>query len=354
MSEPIIDTLIALTGPDKDKVIVIHPAFVYFTGSLETGMMLGQLLYWTPRARLPGGWIAKSDTEWSEELFITAYAARKARKCLVDMGIVESKKAQFSGAPTMHYRINRDSLTTAWVAWIQQNDFANPKERPFKSAKTDSANTQERLGENDTTITEITTETTPEITTSQTTINDETRQWIADLEAQTPTPRGGPRTTEELMEGTRQASEGWRRRLQEQPHLTWGNQSDAAQRALAALDGHADDVRWIGQQMEEVLHLAPDWTTPKAIKRWISETFEALKAAQYDRDTVIAAGQKLRHDRCTVAGPWSITNTARSLAAERKGGGDHGTGSVTNRGDTRWTSEDIARATAEAAAALDA
>jgi hypothetical protein len=60
---PILQTLLEMTG--QSNVITVHRPLVEFTGNLECGMMLAQILYWTPRSKM-GGWIAKSDAEWSD------------------------------------------------------------------------------------------------------------------------------------------------------------------------------------------------------------------------------------------------------------------------------------------------
>lgn len=115
-------SLIALSG--DDNVIVVRKPFVKFTGRLEAGMMLSQLLYWTPKSK-NDGWIAKSDLEFSEELCLTQYGVRSARKSLEDMGVLEVKIKKFNGAPTTHYRLKLDPLIQLWTDWLNDNsDFA--------------------------------------------------------------------------------------------------------------------------------------------------------------------------------------------------------------------------------------
>jgi hypothetical protein len=113
---PLIQTLISMTG--QSNVITIHRPFVDFTNSLEAAMMLSQLLYWTPKAVLPGGWIAKSDKDWKKELGLKRYGHRNATKILKNMGIIETKIKKFRGAPTTHYRVKWDALENKWSAWV--------------------------------------------------------------------------------------------------------------------------------------------------------------------------------------------------------------------------------------------
>jgi len=149
-------TLLALAG-DRNTVTV-RRAFVEFTGSLEAGMLLDQLLYWTPRAARPDGFIAKSVDDWQTELCLTPYAIRKAVKDLKDAGLLETKLKRWAGAPTVHYRLDLAALHHKWICWIQQMDFSKST-NPFV--------------EIDESLTEITTETTTETTTDHEIVGEE-------------------------------------------------------------------------------------------------------------------------------------------------------------------------------------
>jgi hypothetical protein len=151
----LIQTMLAL-APNGDNVVIVARAFVEFTGSLEAGLFLSQMLYWTPRAKRPDGFIAKSDEEWQEELCLTRYGVRKARKTLEEMEVLETKLKKWDGAPTTHYRLDQTELHKQWIDWIDTNDCPNsdnPTSDPEQSL----------------------TETTPE-TTSDTTTDDECRE----------------------------------------------------------------------------------------------------------------------------------------------------------------------------------
>lgn len=152
-------TLFALVG-QEDNVIVIHRAFVQFTGTLDAGILLSQLLYWTPRSTITlreadgttsEGWIAKADDELAEELYLSKYALRQARAVLEGMHILETRVARFGGTPTLHYRLKLDELIAAWTAWCRKMDFSK-SQSPFC--------------ETEKSLTEPTTEPTPETTYS--------------------------------------------------------------------------------------------------------------------------------------------------------------------------------------------
>jgi len=149
----LVATMMAFT--DSEQVVLIYKPLVAFAGSLEGGIMLCQLLYWTPRATIEGDWIAKTDAEFAEELCLTVYAVRKQREQLGQMGILETKVCKFNGTPTVHYRLKTDVLYERWAHWISRSEFAKPKPDSLDS-QPDSANT------NSPSSTETTAETTTE------------------------------------------------------------------------------------------------------------------------------------------------------------------------------------------------
>jgi len=158
----LVASLIAVSG--QDNIVVVHKAFVKFTGSLEAGLLLGQLLYWTPRGQIGGGWIAKNDEECASELCISVYGVRKARTALEKLGILETRVAKFGGTPMLHYRIRQDQLTVTWTAWVN-SDSAKPQSPLCDTKESDSAKSQDQPCEIVDSLTEITPETTAEINT---------------------------------------------------------------------------------------------------------------------------------------------------------------------------------------------
>jgi hypothetical protein len=155
---PLLHTLIQMTG--QDNVITVHRPFVQFTGSLEAAMMLSQLLYWTPKSSM-GGWIAKSDKEWNDELCLSRYGIRTATTTLKDMGVIETKLKKFNGAPTNHYIVQWDALEKKWVDWLEsKNGLSEIKQ----SDCTESDNSLSEKGQS---LTETTTETTKRLTQAE-------------------------------------------------------------------------------------------------------------------------------------------------------------------------------------------
>jgi len=131
-------TLIAMSG--QRNVLTVYRPFVLFTGSLEAALMLSQLLYWTPRAVIQVSdnqtgtvekWIAKTDVEFSQELCLSVYGVRSARKRLENMNILHTRIKKFGTTPMVHYRLDIELLETSWRVWLSQGGLG-------ENAKSDS------------------------------------------------------------------------------------------------------------------------------------------------------------------------------------------------------------------------
>lgn len=138
--EVLLDTIRRFGG--QPKTVTVHRVFVDFTGSLEAGMMLSQLLYWSERDGGRGR-VAKSDAEWKSELCLTQYAVRQARKRLEEMEIVRAEVHRFNGVPTVHYFLLEDALSAKWELWIQNSVLAKTQEQSCESAKSLTESTTE-------------------------------------------------------------------------------------------------------------------------------------------------------------------------------------------------------------------
>lgn len=145
---PLAASLLQMAG--QVNIITVRRPFVTFTGSLERAMLLDQLLYWTPRSVM-GGWIAKTDADFQNELCLTRYSVRTAREGLVEMKLIETNIKKFNGFPTQHYKVNMAELTKQWSAFII---------RLSEIEQTDYPKSNNGLSEIGQSLTETTTETT--------------------------------------------------------------------------------------------------------------------------------------------------------------------------------------------------
>lgn len=141
---PLLQALIVMSG--QENVITVHRATVEFLGDRDSASMLEQLLYWTPRST-KDGWVAKTDEDWKNELFLSQYAIRKARCHLEKLGILETEVHRFNGLATVHYKLNLDALVERWDAFLRNQNPGLSK-------------TQDRSCESERPLTEITAEIT--------------------------------------------------------------------------------------------------------------------------------------------------------------------------------------------------
>ena len=82
-------------------------------GSLEGGVFLSQIIYWSDKGR-DGEWFYKSYQEWEEEVLLSEYKVRKYSKKLEKIGVLEIDLRKANGAPTCHYRFDSEKFTD-WI-----------------------------------------------------------------------------------------------------------------------------------------------------------------------------------------------------------------------------------------------
>lgn len=128
----LFDLVTQLTG--RDNKIIVDVAFVHFCGDdLPAAVFLSQLIYWTPRAKLAGGWIAKSKEEWYEETCLSPYFIRKATEQFERRGFLKTTRRHFKGAPTVHFLMNREIFMDAFVKFLTKGDVDNIAEPECKN-----------------------------------------------------------------------------------------------------------------------------------------------------------------------------------------------------------------------------
>ncbi len=115
-----------LTG--EKNTIAVPRLLCRFAGSLEGGVFLTQMLFWCDKGHNPEGWIWKSYKEWETETFLSQYAVKKQADKLEALGVLEKKLTNANGAPTIHYRLNRNAFVDSIMKFliIENQIFHNP------------------------------------------------------------------------------------------------------------------------------------------------------------------------------------------------------------------------------------
>lgn len=90
------------------RPIAYHPVLAKVAGGVKAAVMLSQLIYWTPRAENPDGWVRKDAGELEEETGLTRKEQAGARAELLGRGLIEY---DVRGVPaTSHYRVVTETL----------------------------------------------------------------------------------------------------------------------------------------------------------------------------------------------------------------------------------------------------
>ncbi|HLZ28548.1 MAG TPA: DnaA N-terminal domain-containing protein [Chloroflexota bacterium] len=144
-----------------DQPIAYHPAVAKAVGSVTAGVLLSQLLYWTPRSRDSAGWIWKTQAEIYEETGLTRREQETARRHLVELGIVAERRA---GVPAkLYFRVDMRVLARL-IAPTKDGGMRHAS--MAESAILDGRKAPDKRGGKRQTISESTSETTSEITGS--------------------------------------------------------------------------------------------------------------------------------------------------------------------------------------------
>jgi hypothetical protein len=156
-----------------ENVLVVPRAFIELTGDQSAALLLSQLLYWTDRATVPGGWVYKSHAEWKEELGMGRSTVDRARRTLAELGLLHQACRQAHGRRTMFFRIDLPALRTALMSQTATLKSVRPERRlatgPGEGCR------QTHVSSFDTPETETTAQTTSETPAETTASSSSTR-----------------------------------------------------------------------------------------------------------------------------------------------------------------------------------
>jgi hypothetical protein len=125
----------SMVGPNDIKAI--NMTLVDFTGDWAPAILLSQLLYWTDKTRVQGGWIAKTYEEWFEEVRLSEYQVRKAAKLMEkDLLILETMVKKFNGNPTVHYRVKGEVFSVSFLKFLKERNLTNCTIQPEETSLT--------------------------------------------------------------------------------------------------------------------------------------------------------------------------------------------------------------------------
>lgn len=92
-------------------------------GDILAGLLLSQIIFWhlptqnnKSKLRVVHDqkiWLAKSDSQWFDEVRLTEAQARRARAVLTNLLLIETRTYKFNGTPITHIRVNHNALIIA-------------------------------------------------------------------------------------------------------------------------------------------------------------------------------------------------------------------------------------------------
>lgn len=98
-----------------ERVIAFHPSLARIGGSINAGIFLSQLIYWTSRSHSSEGWVYKTKAEWQEETGLGRHEIDTVRNKLRDKFLVEESQPQGTDR-TISYRVDWDVVAAILLA----------------------------------------------------------------------------------------------------------------------------------------------------------------------------------------------------------------------------------------------
>lgn len=78
--------------------------YIKITGSLELGVFLERIVWWSDKTSRTDGFFWKKAEEWGEELCVSYDQVNRMTKKLESLGFIETSLKRANNAPTTHYR----------------------------------------------------------------------------------------------------------------------------------------------------------------------------------------------------------------------------------------------------------
>lgn len=123
--------------------LTIPKTLIAYCGSLERGLLLSQIIYWSDRTTDPDGWFYKTYVEWEEEITLSEYQVRRHTKGLQSTNLIETKLKKVHGSPTLHYRLNWRVFSDSFLEFLQNRTLRNFRNEGEETSGTNPKKLQE-------------------------------------------------------------------------------------------------------------------------------------------------------------------------------------------------------------------
>jgi len=115
-----------------------------------------------------------------------------------------------------------------------------------------------------------------------------------------------------------QSNGNWRERLRDNPHLTWGSESQEIQRQVERYGSSAHPILKLGYELERALGMRPAWGNRQEVKTWMSGLVECLENADHDWQLVVSVARQMREEGLSIKNPHSIKGMVADAAAKKR------------------------------------
>lgn len=122
----------------QNNILTVPRILIDFTGSLESALMLNQLLYWNSRTDNPGQWIYKSHKDWNDELSFSRQTARTAIEKLKKKKLILTYIKKIKGVPVTHFKIDVSRFSADFIQFLHKepkNEFGKGEINQSERAK---------------------------------------------------------------------------------------------------------------------------------------------------------------------------------------------------------------------------
>lgn len=89
-------------------------------GNHAEAQWLSQMIYWSSRSTLEGGWFAKTYAALHEEVRVSERSARRFNNKYEKLNLLEREVRHWQGKPTVHYRMNTALLLSELTLLVEE------------------------------------------------------------------------------------------------------------------------------------------------------------------------------------------------------------------------------------------
>lgn len=104
----------------QENYLTINKLYVEYMGSLDGGIFLQQLIFWSDKSSREDGFFYKTYKEWQEEVCLSEYNVRKHTKKLTEKGFLKTALKKANGSPTLHYKFDMNRFLKE-LEWFLKN-----------------------------------------------------------------------------------------------------------------------------------------------------------------------------------------------------------------------------------------